>query len=421
MFNDWFTTVPLPENHEFSPKLWEKLFGESCYQYVFADDEEEDGFPIKVGDTFDADNLATQDRVEAVQEELAPASSLPMLLPVASMPSDANLSPSDCVGSVPSPMSNAGNPDMSLSFSQSPSHLTQVQWSLDTELGVVSPKAMSHPAKLLKCTSPSCPSPSPPPAPVPCHPRESPVWGPASSSFSLIVPETPYSSPSVTGTPFTPPLMSHWRESFTKSGPRNPDVTHKPPPALTSQGIVTCSGHDLGSTRQVTCLSTVTLPPRVLRFGYNGTQGHGYVTVPNGTKVEWVTHITSPQANMLSHFEHHLIPSLFLDSGFASLAAYRAAVKDPDILTYDEAMNNVKHLAEWKAAMHKEMSQLEALKCWDEVDISDAKTKIIPGTWVFKIKCSPDGEIKKYKVRFCCRGDLQEDVFKSFTPVVSWT
>ena len=88
---------------------------------------------------------------------------------------------------------------------------------------------------------------------------------------------------------------------------------------------------------------------------------------------------------------------------------------------YDKAMNNVEHLEEWKAAMHKEISRLEALKCWDEVDISDAKTKIIPSTWVFKIKCSPNGEIKKYKACFCCCGDLQEDVFESFTPVVSWT
>ena len=71
--------------------------------------------------------------------------------------------------------------------------------------------------------------------------------------------------------------------------------------------------------------------------------------------------------------------------------------------------------------MHKEISQLEALKCWDEVDISDAKTRIIPSTWVFKIKQSPDGEIKKYKAHFCCHRHLQEDVFESFTPVVSWT
>ena len=84
-------------------------------------------------------------------------------------------------------------------------------------------------------------------------------------------------------------------------------------------------------------------------------------------------------------------------------------------------MNNVEHLKEWKAAMHKEIFQLKALKCWKEVDISDAKTRIIPSTWVFKIKCSPGSRIKKFNARFCCHGDLQEDVFESFAPMVSWT
>ena len=71
--------------------------------------------------------------------------------------------------------------------------------------------------------------------------------------------------------------------------------------------------------------------------------------------------------------------------------------------------------------MEIEISQLEAINSWDEVDISDAKSKIIPGTWVFCIKRTPDGEIKKCKARFCCRGDLQEDSCKTFTPVVSLT
>ena len=90
----------------------------------------------------------------------------------------------------------------------------------------------------------------------------------------------------------------------------------------------------------------MSLPPRALRFGYDGTQGHGYVAVPSNSGVDWVTHIMSPHTNMLLKFEHQFIPNLFLDSGCASLAAYKAAVKDPDILTYDKAMNNVKHLGE---------------------------------------------------------------------------
>ena len=39
---------------------------------------------------------------------------------------------------------------------------------------------------------------------------------------------------------------------------------------------------------------------------------------------------------------------------------------------------------------------------------------------MFRVKRSPDGDIKKRKARFCCRGDLQEDNFETFAPVVSW-
>ena len=53
-----------------------------------------------------------------------------------------------------------------------------------------------------------------------------------------------------------------------------------------------------------------------------------------------------------------------------------------------------------------------------------ANNNTVPGTWVFKIKCKPDGSLSKFKARFCVRGDLQskdhlavEDVC---APAVSW-
>ena len=110
-----------------------------------------------------------------------------------------------------------------------------------------------------------------------------------------------------------------------------------------------------------------------------------------------------------------------MDSGCASPAAYKASISDPDTMTYKQAMQDTNHIQEWRKAMDIEISQLEAINSWDEVNISDVKSKIIPGTWVFCIKQMPDGEIKKCKARFCCRGDLQEDSFETFTPVVSWT
>ena len=45
----------------------------------------------------------------------------------------------------------------------------------------------------------------------------------------------------------------------------------------------------------------------------------------------------------------------------------------------------------------------------------------MPGTWVFRRKRTPDGEISKYKARYCVRGDLEEGEPETYAPVVSWS
>jgi hypothetical protein len=105
----------------------------------------------------------------------------------------------------------------------------------------------------------------------------------------------------------------------------------------------------------------------------------------------------------------------------AETFAYKAAISDPDLLTYDQAMSDPVHRERWRDSMQSEITALESHGTWDEVDISDATSKILPGTWVLRLKRSPDGEIKKYKSRYCCRGDLEEGDFDTFAPVVSWT
>ena len=47
---------------------------------------------------------------------------------------------------------------------------------------------------------------------------------------------------------------------------------------------------------------------------------------------------------------------------------------------------------------------------------------ILMSTWEFKKKRYPDGALKKFKARFCVRGDQQIDgldVFDTFAPVVA--
>ena len=94
--------------------------------------------------------------------------------------------------------------------------------------------------------------------------------------------------------------------------------------------------------------------------------------------------------------------------------------KDPDLLTYDEAMRS-EFVEKWIEAMKAELNQIESADTWIEVPISTVTGKIIPGTWVLRIKRSPDGDIKKFKARFCVRGDLQEGVHKTYAPVVQWS
>jgi hypothetical protein len=56
--------------------------------------------------------------------------------------------------------------------------------------------------------------------------------------------------------------------------------------------------------------------------------------------------------------------------------------------------------------MEIEMETLEGdLNAWDLVYSEDWMENILPSTWAFKLKRFPDGLAKKYKARFCVRGD----------------
>jgi len=76
----------------------------------------------------------------------------------------------------------------------------------------------------------------------------------------------------------------------------------------------------------------------------------------------------------------------------------------------------------WKA-MEVEIFTLESIDAWEVVDRED-DMNVINSTWAFKCKHYPDGLIKKFKARFCARGDQQLegiDFFETYAPVVQWT
>ena len=96
--------------------------------------------------------------------------------------------------------------------------------------------------------------------------------------------------------------------------------------------------------------------------------------------------------------------------------------KNPDILSYDEAMNDFANLKAWLASALKEIRQLEKKDVWVECLKSEAKgQQIVPCTWVFRCKCNPTGEIIKCKARICLRGDLMLDDAETHAPVVQWS
>ena len=63
------------------------------------------------------------------------------------------------------------------------------------------------------------------------------------------------------------------------------------------------------------------------------------------------------------------------------------------------------------------------MEAWDVVERTD-DVNVIGSTWAYKLKRYPDGLIKKFKARFCARGDQQLegiDFFETYAPVVQWT
>jgi hypothetical protein len=80
--------------------------------------------------------------------------------------------------------------------------------------------------------------------------------------------------------------------------------------------------------------------------------------------------------------------------------------------------------AEFWQAMRTELKTLttKGFDCW-EIVCRTPEMNVLPSTWAFKIKRYPDGSVKKFKARFCARGDCQKegiDFFETWALVVHW-
>ena len=78
---------------------------------------------------------------------------------------------------------------------------------------------------------------------------------------------------------------------------------------------------------------------------------------------------------------------------------------------------------EFHQAMEVELNTLEnEMESWELVPRT-SEMHVLPSTWAFKIKRFPDGLVKKFKARFCVRGDRQKegiDYFETWSPVARW-
>jgi Reverse transcriptase (RNA-dependent DNA polymerase) len=128
-------------------------------------------------------------------------------------------------------------------------------------------------------------------------------------------------------------------------------------------------------------------------------------------------------AALLTDPEDGTVDALQPDVALFPSLAHKAS-KDPDLPSYDQAMSG-DNRAEYREAMAKEISDLEHHGTWRTIKRSEVPkdAKILPSTWVLRLKRYPDGRPRKYKARFCVRGDRQvegEDYDEKYSPVISW-
>ena len=88
--------------------------------------------------------------------------------------------------------------------------------------------------------------------------------------------------------------------------------------------------------------------------------------------------------------------------------ALKAQSLDPDTPTYMEALLG-ENSEEYFKAMDDEIQSIIRRDTWEiAFRKSVADHNVIPGTWSFKCKRRPDWTIRKFKARYCIRGDIQK-------------
>ena len=97
--------------------------------------------------------------------------------------------------------------------------------------------------------------------------------------------------------------------------------------------------------------------------------------------------------------------SFMVEELYPLLLAAKAAMNKEDYPTWWDAMKSA-NADDWWAAAKKEIETLEGIDAWEVVDRQDWMN-VLPSTWAFRLKRYPGGSARKFKGRFCVRGDKQ--------------
>jgi len=103
-------------------------------------------------------------------------------------------------------------------------------------------------------------------------------------------------------------------------------------------------------------------------------------------------------------------------------ARAKSSKYNDDNPSFDMATRGVFQEDFWQAMRIELNTLINEFDCWEYVP--NPGKNVLPSTWAFKIKRYPDGRVKKFKARFCARGDRQQegiDYFETWAPVVQWS
>ena len=175
-------------------------------------------------------------------------------------------------------------------------------------------------------------------------------------------------------------------------------------------------------------------PPAVANMGRLSSPRHGTTRIRHAhiadlalLQGDWSGFGSTISTGFPSIFSAYLQPDLSDDPGSFTVTdvqphilAAKSATNTANSPTYGQAINSP-HAEKWWEAMETELTTLESdLQAWELVP-HEPWMHVHPSTWAFRLKRFPNGLAKKFKARFCIRGDRQVegvDFFETWAPVV---